>query len=295
MRVDLIARLVSPCAAVLLTALGSSLLSVFLCLLAWRVFLHAGAIADENTITNILEWPVVPFLYAVAGLLGLAAANQMTVVFEHWRTLASIRSAQETRSRAIPVVAVALYGAAFLLLAIGALDFASLADLAVANAGLTVVIAFLAIWAFLFPLVPLGCVLGLIGLAGAALFVAPGPALDIFAQEPTGSVTNSLVAVLPLFLMMGSFAAVADLADDIYALAHALLSGFRGGLALATIGGCAGFGSVTGSSLATTATIGRVALPEMRRRGYANRLATSSVAAGGTLGALVPPSGAILV
>lgn len=95
--------------------------------------------------------------------------------------------------------------------------------------------------------------------------------------------------------MMGSFAAVAGLANDIYALAHALLSGFRGGLALVTIGGCAGFGGVTGSSLATTETIGRVALPEMRRRGYADRLATGSVAAGGTLGALVPPSGVILV
>lgn len=200
LRVDPIAGVVSPRAAVLLTALGPSLLLVLLCLLAWRVFLHAGAIADENTVTNILEWPVGPFLYAVAGLLRLAAANQIAVVFEHWRTLASIRSAQETRSRAIPVVAVALYGAAILLLVIGALDFASLADLAVANAGLTVVIAFLAIWAFLFLLAPLSCVLGLIGLAGVALFVAPGPTPDIFAQEPTGFVTDSLVAVLPLFL-----------------------------------------------------------------------------------------------
>ena len=202
-----------------------------------------------------------------------------------------MRSAQARHSRAIPAVVIALYVAAFLPLVIGALDFSSLADWAAANAGLTVILAFLAIWAFLFVIAPLGGVLGLIGLACAAPFVTLGPVPDILAQEPTGFVTNSLVAVLPLFLMMGSFAAVAGPADDIYTLAHALLSGLRGGLALATIGGGAGFGSVTGSSLARRATIGRVALPEMRQRGYADRLATGSVAAGVTLGALVPPSG----
>ncbi len=76
--------------------------------------------------------------------------------------------------------------------------------------------------------------------------------------------TNSQVAVLPMFLMMGSFAVVAGLSGDIYELAHTLLSHRRGGLALATIAGCGGFGALTGSSLATVATIGRVALPEMR-------------------------------
>jgi TRAP-type uncharacterized transport system fused permease subunit len=102
--------------------------------------------------------------------------------------------------------------------------------------------------------------------------------------------TNSQVAVLPLFLMMGSLAVVAGMSGDIYELAHTLLAHRRGGLALATIGGCAGFGALTGSSLATVATIGRVALPEMSARGYATSLSTGSVAAGGTLGALVPPS-----
>src|SRR5262245_57651335 len=80
------------------------------------------------------------------------------------------------------------------------------------------------------------------------------------------------------------------MSGDIYELAHKLLSHRRGGLALATIGGCAGFGALTGSSLATVATIGRVALPEMSARGYARGLAAGTVAAGGTLGALVPPS-----
>jgi tripartite ATP-independent transporter DctM subunit len=89
---------------------------------------------------------------------------------------------------------------------------------------------------------------------------------------------------------MGSFAVVAGMSGDIYELAHTLLAQRRGGLALATIGGCAGFGALTGSSLATVAAIGRVALPEMSARGYSKSLATGCVAAGGTLGALVPPS-----
>jgi tripartite ATP-independent transporter DctM subunit len=95
--------------------------------------------------------------------------------------------------------------------------------------------------------------------------------------------------------MMGSFAALAGLAEDVYALAHAIMSPYRGGLAMATIGGCAGFGAVTGSSVATAATIGRVALPEMRARGYLPALSTGCVAAGGTLGNLVPPGSGPLV
>ena len=96
--------------------------------------------------------------------------------------------------------------------------------------------------------------------------------------------------------MMGSFAAVSGMSDDMYRLGHVLLSRRRGGLALATIGGCAGFGALTGSSLATAATIGRVAIPEMRARGYSPALATGCCAAGGTLGPIVPPgSGPIIV
>ena len=93
-----------------------------------------------------------------------------------------------------------------------------------------------------------------------------------------------------------SFAAVSGLSEDLYELAHVLFGRFRGGLALATIGSCAGFGALTGSSLATAATIGRVAIPEMRARGYSPALATGTCAAGGTLGPLVPPgSGPIIV
>ncbi len=297
LRVDLIERRVSERVAALLTALGSTLLLVFLSLMAWRVFVHAGTLTDEGLYTNILRWPIGPFVYTVAGLFALAAVNQLVVTADHWMSIGGADSAETGAGlfRFIPLAAFALYGLAFCVAIVGWIDFKTLSAWVNDNSGLTVTLAFLGIWVFLFLLAPLGAVLGLIGLSGAAMYIAMTPALEVFAQEPVGFVTNSLVAVLPLFLMMGSFAAVAGLADDVYTLAHVVLGRLRGGLALATIGGCAGFGSVTGSSLATTATIGRVALPEMRQRGYADRLATGSVAAGGTLGALVPPSGAIVV
>jgi tripartite ATP-independent transporter DctM subunit len=138
--------------------------------------------------------------------------------------------------------------------------------------------------------------MGLIGLTGAALLIGFAPALSAFATEVTGFLTNSQVATLPLFLMMGSFAAQAGMASDLYALAHVLVGRFRGGLALATIGGCAGFGMLTSSSIATASLIGKVSIPEMRTRGYSPALATGCVAAGGTLGAIVPPgSGPLIV
>jgi tripartite ATP-independent transporter DctM subunit len=122
------------------------------------------------------------------------------------------------------------------------------------------------------------------------------PALSAFATEAEGFLTNSQIATLPLFLMMGSFASVSDMATDLYDMAHVILGRFRGGLALATIGGCAGFGALTSSSIATAALIGKVAIPEMRSRGYSPALSTGVCAAGGTLGPLVPPgSGPLIV
>ena len=152
------------------------------------------------------------------------------------------------------------------------------------------IVILILLWALLILYVPLAVVMGLLGTLTAVLFIGLEPALTVLGNESVQFLTNSQVAVLPMFLMMGSFAVVAGMSGDIYELAHTLLAQRRGGLALATIGGCAGFGALTGSSLATVATIGRVALPEMSARGYSKSLATGCVAAGGTLGALVPPS-----
>jgi tripartite ATP-independent transporter DctM subunit len=138
--------------------------------------------------------------------------------------------------------------------------------------------------------IPIGVSMALAGVVTFGILVDWKPAISLLVNEPAGVISSMDLAVIPMFLLMGSLAGISGLSADIYRLAYALVGHRRGGLALATIGGCAGFGAVCGSSLATAATMGRVALPEMRARGYSTTLATGTIAAGGTLGMLIPPS-----
>jgi tripartite ATP-independent transporter DctM subunit len=143
--------------------------------------------------------------------------------------------------------------------------------------------------------VPIGVSMALVGVGGFAAVVGLGPALSLLATETTEVITNTDLAVIPLFLIMGNLARVGGLASDIYSLANAFVGHLRGGLAMATVGGCAGFGAVCGSGVATAATFGRVALPEMEQRNYAMSLSAGSIAAGGTLGIIIPPSTVMVV
>jgi len=139
--------------------------------------------------------------------------------------------------------------------------------------------------------VPIGVAMGIAGVATFGLIRGDlGPALTLFGTETVSKVSSAELAVIPLFLLMGSFATVGGLSADLYRIAYALIGHIRGGLAVATIGGCAGFGAICGSSVATATTMTRIALPEMMKRNYSERLATGSIAAGGTLGMLIPPS-----
>ncbi|MEE8306567.1 MAG: TRAP transporter large permease [Gammaproteobacteria bacterium] len=138
--------------------------------------------------------------------------------------------------------------------------------------------------------VPIGIAMALCGVAGVAVLVGWQPAMALFSIEAASSMGNESLAVVAIFLVMGSFANMAGLSRDLYQLAYALIGHRRGGLCTATIFGCAGFGAVCGSSVATTATMARMALPEMRKRGYSLSLASGSIASGGTLGILIPPS-----
>jgi tripartite ATP-independent transporter DctM subunit len=138
--------------------------------------------------------------------------------------------------------------------------------------------------------VPIGFAMIATGIVGFGLIAGFGPALSILATEPASNIASTDLAVVPLFLLMGSFASAGGLSADIYNVAYALLGHRRGGLAYATVGGCGLFGAICGSSPATAATFGRVALPEMLKRGYSPSFAAGTIAAGGTLGSIVPPS-----
>lgn len=155
------------------------------------------------------------------------------------------------------------------------------------------------VFALLFGALFLGAHLGL-AMSGAAMFgtamiVGPDAALSLAGISVFESAQSFDLAVIPLFVLMGDFAARSGISSDLYAAFNVWLRRSRGGLAQASIAACAAFGAVCGSSLATAATMGRVALPEMRRFGYGDRLATGAIAAGGTIGILIPPSVIMLI
>ena len=137
---------------------------------------------------------------------------------------------------------------------------------------------------------PIGLVMALVGFAGFAIIAGFNDALGVLGTVPYSTFANYNMSIIPLFILMGAFCFYSGLSKDLYDTVHAWLGHFRGGLSMATVGACASFAAVSGSSLATAATMGTVALPEMKRHQYDDRLATGAVAAGGTIGILIPPS-----
>lgn len=156
-------------------------------------------------------------------------------------------------------------------------------------------LGFAATLVLIFLEVPIAVAMGLVGLAGAALIIGIDGTIAVGATTIWDSVTNYTLTMLPLFVLMGNLAANSGLSSQLYRAMSVLIGHRRGGLALATIGASAGFGMISGSSLATTATMGRIALPEMQAAGYSRPLSAGSVAAGGTLGILIPPSTILVI
>ncbi len=142
----------------------------------------------------------------------------------------------------------------------------------------------------LFSRMPIGFVMALVGFAGFAYLSGFDGGLGVLRTVVYSTFADYNLSVIPLFILMGSFCFFAGLSKDLYDTVHSWLGQLRGGLAMATVGACAGFAAISGSSLATAATMGTVALPEMKRYKYDDRLSTGAVAAGGTIGILIPPS-----
>lgn len=151
-------------------------------------------------------------------------------------------------------------------------------------------IAFAVLFAILFFGVPLAFALGLVGLVGFSLLMGANAAAAMSAQIAWDTLTSYSLSVLPLFILMGNLVNHSGLSRNLYDASNAFIGHRRGGLAMATILASGGFAAVCGSSIATAATISTVALPSMRRFGYSPALSTGSIAAGGTLGILIPPS-----
>ena len=157
------------------------------------------------------------------------------------------------------------------------------------------VLGFLAVFVMAFLRIPLAVAMTIAGVAGLGLMRGWTPALAGVSQVVFETGFAYVLSVIPLFVLMGNFVARAGMARELFQAANAFVGHRRGGLAMASIIASGGFGSICGSSIATAATMSRVAYPEMRKHGYSDALATGAIASGGTLGILIPPSTVLVI
>src|SRR5246500_333725 len=157
------------------------------------------------------------------------------------------------------------------------------------------VIGFAVLFALMLLRVPVGMAMGLVGVSGFAYIVGGTAALKSVGLTSMRTVTDYTFGVIPMFLLMGAFVSNSGMSRELFRAANAFVGHFRGGLGIATIAACAGFAAISGSSVATAATFATVAYPEMRRYNYPQSFATGVIAAGGPLGAMLPPSTVLAV
>jgi tripartite ATP-independent transporter DctM subunit len=156
-------------------------------------------------------------------------------------------------------------------------------------------IGFVSLFALMLLRVPVGMAMGLVGVCGYSYIAGSGPALKLIGQTSMRTVTDYTFGVIPMFMLMGAFVSVSGVSRELFRAANAFIGHLRGGLGVATVLACGGFAAICGSSVATAATFSSVAYPEMRRFGYPQSFSTGVIAAGGTLGAMLPPSTVLAV
>ncbi|WP_198086996.1 TRAP transporter large permease [Variovorax sp. E3] len=157
------------------------------------------------------------------------------------------------------------------------------------------VLGFIALFALMLLRVPVGMAMGLVGVVGYSYIVGPGPALKLVGQTSMRTVTDYTFGVIPMFMLMGALVSVSGVSRELFKAANSMIGHLRGGLGVATVVACGGFAAICGSSVATAATFSAVAYPEMRRFNYPQSFSTGVIAAGGTLGAILPPSTVLAV
>src|SRR5437764_9339144 len=157
------------------------------------------------------------------------------------------------------------------------------------------ILGFVALFVLMLLRVPVGMAMGLVGVSGFSYLVGGTPALKLVGQTSMRTVTDYTFGVIPMFLLMGTFVSNSGMSRELFRAANGFVGHLRGGLGIATVAACGGFAAICGSSVATAATFSAVAYPEMRRFGYPQSFATGVIAAGGTLGAMLPPSTVLAV
>lgn len=249
-------------------------------LITWRSIAQAEFLRAEGTCSGVLYIPNFPFLWVVAFGSALLC---LVFVIDFIDSLAGV-----LRDCERPWRWLALDGLLVLLLSTFPVWFEWLPwEIGRPAAGVFGVCLMIVL---LFSQMSVGPVMAVIGFLGFSYLVNPDASLSILGMSPFRSASNHALSTIPLFILMGLLCFHAELSRDIYTTLRNWVGRMPGGLAMATVGGCAGFAAVSGSSLATAVTMGTISLPEMRRYKYADSMACGCVAAGGSIGILIPPS-----
>lgn len=289
--IDVFAARFTSSAKSWIAIISAMMIACFMGLLSWRIGVSATGMSRMNETTMLTNLPRAPFFLAMAVAFGVTA---VVVLVTSLYALAL----QVARSGWFSVVWLVLGVLPVIALWAILAGFLPLAPLTAVLPRATLPLALVlmaALWVMILLSIPIGVGMGFVGMIGTVAMLGSGPALSVLGSEVSNFVTKDGLSVLPLFLMMGAFAGVAGVGKDLYNLSNALIGHIRGGLAQASILACAGFGTLSGSSIATQMSIGKIALGEMRARNYSAELASGSIAAGGTLGQLIPPSSALII
>jgi tripartite ATP-independent transporter DctM subunit len=257
----------------------------FLCLgtfilLTWRSIVKAEILRAESTTSGLLFIPNFPFMWVVA------FGSALLCLFFLIDLIDSVSNVRRLCKK--PFLWLWLDSVFVLILVTFPLWLQWLPwEIGRAGAGLFGIFLMLLL---LFSQMSVGPVLALVGFLGFSYLVNPDASLALMGTSPFRTASSHAMSTIPLFVLMGVLCFYAEMSKEVYGTLRTWMGRMPGGLAMATVGGCAGFAAVTGSSLATNITMGTISLPEMKRNKYSDSLATGCIAAGGSIGILIPPS-----
>ena len=278
--VDVAVSKLGPRTCAIIESITGIMVAVLLGLIIWSSLLQANILRVQTAVTEELRIPLFPFeLFLVFGflLLLLVVLGDLTNCVK--------RAVQGNHLSSWIALIV---GIVISLLLVVAVVFRLLPWAVTPMAA--GIIGFGILILFLFSGMPVGFALALVGFVGTSYVIGVVPGLATLGIIPFQAARNYTYLAIPLFVLMGEFCYASGLSKDAYFAVYRWLGTLPGGLAIATIGGCAGFAAVSGTTGATAATMGTVALPEMKKYKYDDALATGTIATGGTLGIMIPPS-----
>ena len=244
-------------------------------MMTWRSIVQAKVLWSANQTSGSLYIPVFPFMLVVAvgyGVLSVVLLAQL------------LDCLTQTTSASWRVKSSLILGGLIGLVLLSTPVWLAQPSGVIAVFGISLFVLFLV------AKVPIGFALGLAGFLGFAYLRGLVPGLNVLGLVPYSTIASVSMSVIPLFILMGQFVFYAGISQELYNTAYKWVGYLRGGLAMATVGACGAFAACTGSSVAGAVTMGKVALPEMKRYKYDDGLSTGCIAAGGTIGSLIPPS-----